>query len=138
MAEEQKRRLSKCYNKRTGITYVYEVLENYWDKELHQARNKRRMVGKIDPVTGEMVPTGKRGNRKKREEETEAERMDYRRLYSQSQHELAQKNKELADMKKRLCSYVQEEMKVLDDLLKGTAVLKQTAQAILNDFGDKN
>ena len=96
------------------------------------------MVGKIDPVTGEMVPTGKRGNRKKREEETEAERMDYRRLYSQSQHELAQKNKELADMKKRLCSYVQEEMKVLDDLLKGAAVLKQTAQALLKDYSDKN
>ena len=138
MAEEQKRRLSKCYNKRTGVTYVYEVLENYWDKELHQARNKRRMVGKIDPDTGEMIPTGKKGNRKKKEEGTEAERVDYRLLYLQSQHELAQKNKELADMKKCLCSYVQEEMKLLDDLLKGGAALKQTAQALLKDFDDKN
>ena len=41
-------------------------------------------------------------------------------------------------MKKCLCSYVQEEMKLLDDLLKGGAALKQTAQALLKDFDDKN
>lgn len=51
---------SKSYNKNTGITYVYEVLENKWDKEKKRAVNKRRLIGKIDPVTGEIVPTRKK------------------------------------------------------------------------------
>lgn len=25
--------ISKSYNKQTGVTYVYEVYENYWNKE---------------------------------------------------------------------------------------------------------
>ncbi len=54
----------KCTNKKTGITYVYES-ESYWDKEKKQPRNRRKLVGKIDPETGEVVPTGGRGKREK-------------------------------------------------------------------------
>lgn len=54
----------KHYDKRTGITYVYES-ESYWDKEKKQPRNRRKMIGKIDPITGEIVPNGPRGRRKK-------------------------------------------------------------------------
>lgn len=43
-------------NKKSGITYVYES-ESYWDKEKKQPRNKRKLIGKIDPETGEIVPT---------------------------------------------------------------------------------
>lgn len=50
----------KVYNKKVGVTYVYES-ESYWDKEKKQPRNRRKLIGKIDPVTGEIVPTGKRG-----------------------------------------------------------------------------
>ncbi len=46
-------------DKRTGITYAYET-EYYWDKEKKQSRSKRTCIGKVDPVTGEIVPT--RGN----------------------------------------------------------------------------
>ena len=49
-------------NKKTGVTYVYES-ESYWDKEKQQARSRRKLVGKIDPETGEIVPTGKRGRK---------------------------------------------------------------------------
>ena len=59
------RKLSRAYNKKTGVTYVYEVLENYWDPELKQPRNKRRLIGKIDPITNEVVPTGRKGPQKK-------------------------------------------------------------------------
>lgn len=52
----------KVYNKKAGVTYVYES-KSYWDKEKQQPRNKRKLIGKIDPVTGEMVPTGKRGRK---------------------------------------------------------------------------
>lgn len=43
-------------NKKTGITYAYEN-EAYWDKEKQQSRSKRRLIGKIDKETGEIVST---------------------------------------------------------------------------------
>ena len=43
-------------NKKTGITYAYSN-EAYWDKEKQQSRAKRTLLGKVDPVTGEIVPT---------------------------------------------------------------------------------
>ena len=49
----------KQHDKRTGITYVYESI-SYWDKEKQQSRAKRKLIGKIDPATGEMVPTRKK------------------------------------------------------------------------------
>ncbi len=48
--------LVKATNKKSGITYVYES-ESYWDKEKKQPRNKRKLIGKIDPETGEIIPT---------------------------------------------------------------------------------
>lgn len=52
------------YHKDTDTTYVYSS-ESYWDPEKKQSRSKRTVVGKIDPETGEIVPTGKRGRKKK-------------------------------------------------------------------------
>ena len=54
----------KQYHKDTDTTYVYEST-SYWDAEKGQSRSKRRVIGKIDPETGEIIPTGKRGRKKK-------------------------------------------------------------------------
>ena len=43
-------------NKTTGVTYVYESV-SYWDKEKKQSRNKRVCVGKLDPTSGELIPS---------------------------------------------------------------------------------
>ena len=43
-------------NKKTKITYVYQN-EPYWDKEKQQSRAKRTLIGKLDPETGEIIPT---------------------------------------------------------------------------------
>ena len=56
----------KQYHKDTDTTYVYESI-SYWDAEKGQSRSKRRVIGKIDPETGETVPTGRRGRTKKNE-----------------------------------------------------------------------
>ena len=48
----------KQYHKDTNTTYVYES-KSYWDAEKGQSRSKRRVIGKIDPDTGEIIPTGK-------------------------------------------------------------------------------
>jgi transposase len=48
-------------NKKNGVTYVYES-SGYWDKEKQQARNTRICIGKIDPVTGKIIPSKKSMN----------------------------------------------------------------------------
>lgn len=60
----------KSLDKRSGITYVYSS-ESYWDKEKKAPRNRRTLIGKIDPETGEMVPTS--GARRKAMERKAAE-----------------------------------------------------------------
>ena len=39
--------------------------------EKKQARSRRKVIGKLDPVTGEIIPTGKRGRKKKEATVTE-------------------------------------------------------------------
>ncbi|MDR0751956.1 MAG: IS1634 family transposase [Christensenellaceae bacterium] len=45
-------------NKKTGAKYLY-VSEGYWDKEKKQSRNKQICLGRIDDVTGEVIPSGR-------------------------------------------------------------------------------
>lgn len=54
----------KQFHKDTNTTYVYESI-SYWDADKQQSRSKRKLLGKLDPETGEVVPTGKRGRKKK-------------------------------------------------------------------------
>lgn len=53
----------KQTDKRSGITYAYETTY-HWDKEKQQSRSKRICIGKVDPVSGEIIPT--RGRSKKK------------------------------------------------------------------------
>jgi len=43
-------------NRKTGVTYVYEAT-SAWDKEKKQPRNKQVCIGKLDPDTGEFIPS---------------------------------------------------------------------------------
>jgi len=47
---------------RSGITYVYESF-SHWDKEKQQSRSRRRLIGRVDEKTGEVVPTDGRGRK---------------------------------------------------------------------------
>lgn len=49
-------------DKRSGITYAYESI-SYWDKEKKMSRCKRKLIGRVDPETGEIVPTDGRNRR---------------------------------------------------------------------------
>lgn len=46
-------------NKKTGVTYVYES-HSYRDETTKQPRAKRKLIGRLDEVTGEIIPTRKR------------------------------------------------------------------------------
>ena len=54
----------KQYDKRRNVTYFYES-HSQWIPELGQPRAKRKLIGKLDPVTGKMIPTARRGMSKK-------------------------------------------------------------------------
>lgn len=95
----------KKLNKQTGVTYVYES-ESYWDKEKKQPRSKRKLIGRIDEETGEIVPTGGRGNRRKREltdilEAVPAGR-DLENLCRQQAEQLRQDEAEISGLKKQV------------------------------------
>ena len=53
----------KQLDKRSGITYVYEST-SYWDRAKKQPRSKRTLIGRLDPDSGEVVPTDGRGKRR--------------------------------------------------------------------------
>lgn len=43
-------------NKRTGKIYAYESI-SHWDKDKQQSRAKHRRLGRVGPVTREILPT---------------------------------------------------------------------------------
>lgn len=98
-------------NKKTGITYVIES-HSYWDKELKAPRNTKKIIGKIDPVTGEMVKTRKRGS--KSNEPSEEDTLDYKALYENALKDLKKKDKEILNLKEEISSLLSSD----DELLK--------------------
>ena len=53
-------------DKRSGITYAYES-KSHWDKKKKQSRAKRKLIGRVNEKTGEIVPT--RGTNRKDKQE---------------------------------------------------------------------
>ncbi len=67
----------KQYDKRSGITYAYES-HSYWDPEKKMTRAKRKLIGRVDPETGEIVPTDGRNRKCKTAAMDSA---DYKKMY---------------------------------------------------------
>ena len=63
----------KQLDKRSGITYIYESA-SYWDREKKQPRSKRTLIGRLNPTTGEIVPTDGRGKHRAQKEDDPAVR----------------------------------------------------------------
>lgn len=60
-------------DKKTGAKYAFESI-SYWDKEKKQPRSKRKYLGKVDPETGEIIPSRGRGSHSdEKASETKAE-----------------------------------------------------------------
>ena len=59
----------KQFDKRSGITYVYDS-KSYYDKEKKCSRAKRTLIGKLDPDTGEIIPTDGRNKGAKSKSES--------------------------------------------------------------------
>ena len=61
-------------DKRSGITYAYEN-QSFWDSELKRSRSKRKLIGRVDKETGQIVPTD--GRCKKRSPSYEGDDSGY-------------------------------------------------------------
>ncbi len=82
------------HDKRSGITYAYES-KSHWDKERKQSRARRRLIGRVDAETGEIVPTD---GRVRRARERAAE-PGYRALYEQALARIAELEAEVAALR---------------------------------------
>ena len=98
------------YNRARGVTYVYES-QSYWDKELKQPRSNRKLIGKLDPDTGEIVPTGKKG-RTKQDQDPEKKSgysvTDSKTSADQTRRLLKEKDAEILSLKKQLSAAERE------------------------------
>ena len=52
--------ITRSYNKHTDTYYAYDTTY-VWDEKTQKKVQKKRCIGKIDPETDEIIPTGKRG-----------------------------------------------------------------------------
>ena len=105
----------KNKDKRTGITYVYES-ESYWDKEKQQPRARRKLIGKIDEQTGEIVPTDGRGRKRKDRNTTPAGKDtqdDYKKQLAEKDILIEQLMAENRALKKERESFLKELHRVL-------------------------
>lgn len=46
------------YPNQSGVVYAYESISE-WDPVKKQSRSKRKSLGRVDPETGEIIPTSK-------------------------------------------------------------------------------
>lgn len=81
----------KQYHKDTDTTYVYEST-SYYDPDKGQSRSRRKVIGKLDPVTGEIIPTGGRGRKKKTHDASMAD--------ADSGREIIRLNEQIASLQK--------------------------------------
>ena len=92
----------KIKDKRLGVTYVYEQQKSVWDPEKKQARSTRKLIGKIDPATGGIIPTRGWGHNRKY---TSSDERDYKVLFEELLEANAALRRENAELLLRLASY---------------------------------
>ena len=105
------------HDKRTGTTYVYSQ-ESFWSKEKKQSRSHRKLLGRLDPETNEVIPTsGKRG-RPPKDKTTEVNPVPEEEGFSARMEPVL---KELEEVKQK-CAFLSKEnmeMKMRIVLLEG-------------------
>jgi len=88
------------HDKRSGITYAYES-HSYWDKEKKTSRAKRKLIGRVDAKTGEIVPTDGRCRKDKVKKERDTT-PDYQALYEKLQKKYAAQESLIAALQKEI------------------------------------
>lgn len=109
------------YANQSGVVYAYESISE-WDPEKKQSRSKRKCLGRVDPDTGEIIPTsGKRGRPSKKTSGDTAESGDSDLITSlnelkASYEEVKKQNRELSKENNRLKAILSKIKKDLSDI----------------------
>ena len=128
---------SRSYNKRTGVTYVYEVLESKWSPERQRCEQKRKLIGKIDPITGEIVPTGQRGRPKgAKQAPSQQEVLELNNKLAQERQKSQQTEKSMKKRNDMIKKYITELGKALDALADSLQRMIEANHQILNQLSD--
>ena len=117
------------YNKDRDVTYVYDST-SYWDKDLKQPRSKRKLIGKRDPETNEIVPTDSRRNNKNRPSRSRKSHSDteYKSMYEQSLSVIQEKDAVIFELKQQLVSAQREALTYLDIIRRAEALFNKVTQ----------
>lgn len=91
----------KQYDKRSGITYVYDS-KSFYDKEKKCSRAKRTLIGRLDPETGEIVPTDGRNKGAKSKTVIPSPNLDKDKRIQELSDEVRQLKLQIAALKKEL------------------------------------
>lgn len=88
-------------DKRSGITYAYEN-QSFWDPELKRSKSKRKLIGRVDPETNEIIPTD--GRCKKRSPSYVPNNEEYQmpKTVKELKEEVIRLLKENAELKRQL------------------------------------
>ena len=91
----------KQFDKPSGITYVYDS-KSYYDKEKKCSRAKRTLIGKIDPDTGEIIPTDGRNKGAKSKPLIPSPEIDMAKRIKELEDENRQLNLQITALRKEL------------------------------------
>ena len=90
------------HDKRSGITYAYDS-KSYYDKEKKCSRAKRTLIGRVDPETGEIVPTdGRNKGAKSKPSEHSSPDIDKDKRIQELENENRQLKLQISALKKEL------------------------------------
>lgn len=104
--------ITRSYNKHTNTYYAYET-SYVWDEKAQKKIQKKQCIGKFDPETDKIIPTGKRGRPRG---STSAKDAKYADFMSDAQ-KLANRLKSVESSFAKLSSEVMQLSTDLDSLL---------------------
>lgn len=125
---------STSYNKVTDTKYVYEVTY-YFDEDTKMMFKKRRVIGKVDPQTGETIPTGR--VRKEFSEGT-AEKKDYENLYKKATRQYERQHEFDRNAKAQLTTALRSASKRLDEVISNVKKEKENIERLLLTYDTEN
>ena len=91
----------KQFDKRSGQTSVYDS-KSYYDKEKKCSRAKRTLIGKLNPETGEIIPTDGRNKGAKSKPDSPAPEIDSDKRIQELEDENRQLKLQIKALKKEL------------------------------------
>lgn len=114
----------KQLNKKNGVTYVYES-HSYRDSETKQPRSTRRLIGKIDEETGEIVPTRKRKVSTTTDDVGVGITPDVGKTFAFSMDEIRQKDSQIQELRREVAKLHREKADLAAALEKIVSSLKE-------------